>query len=359
MGHYEERLESDLTRLRATVSEMAEKVEAGVKNAMHALRTGDRELAAGTVLRDHEINRAMRRIDKLCHAFSAQHLPSAGHLRLLSSVMRVNIELERIGDYAVTIAREALQLSAPPSGPLVRELERVGDETQIMLRQAVQAFEELNADTARATMVMEERMENDLDLVYAELMANDDHDAVKNLLKIFSVFTQLKRVADQAKNVCEETVFAVTGETKAPKVYNILFVDEDDSCLSQMAVAIARKRFPVSGSYSSAGLRPAAALNAATVAFLEGHGVPVEAERPQALDPDPLALRQRHVVVSMQGPLLSYFAEIPFHTTPLEWEIGAPPSDGSAFEAWLEEAYRDIATHVRELMEQLSGEDPP
>ncbi|HYQ72527.1 MAG TPA: phosphate signaling complex protein PhoU, partial [Gammaproteobacteria bacterium] len=272
MSHYEERLENDLNRIRSSVSAMAEKVEAAVKNAMHALQTGNHKLAAATILADHPINRDMRRIDQLCHGFIALHLPSAGHLRLLSSVIRANIELERIGDYAVTIARESLQLSSPPGGPLATELERVGNETQLMLRQAIDSFNELNADKARATMVMEEQMENDLDLVYAELMANDERDAVKNLLAIFAVFTQLKRVADQAKNLCEETVFAATGDMKAPKVYNILFADEDNSCQSQMAEALARKNYPNSGRYASAGRHAAPAAHPAMVDFLTSRG---------------------------------------------------------------------------------------
>ena len=170
-------------------------------------------LAAATVLNDHPINRMMRKIDAMCHKFIALHLPSAGHLRLLSSVIRANIELERIGDYAVTICREALQLSAPPHGHLATELERVGSETQSMLQSAIEAFNELNAEKARTTMMLEEHMENNLDIVYAELAANDEQDAVKNVLAIFAVFTQLKRVVDQAKNLCEEAVFATSRGT--------------------------------------------------------------------------------------------------------------------------------------------------
>jgi phosphate transport system protein len=84
MSHYEERLENDLTRIRNSVSDMAEKVETAVKNALHALHTGNSKLAAATVLADHPINRSMRRIDQLAHSFIALHLPSAGHLRMLS-----------------------------------------------------------------------------------------------------------------------------------------------------------------------------------------------------------------------------------------------------------------------------------
>jgi phosphate transport system protein len=361
MSHYEERLERDLTNVRKQVAEMAVLVETATRNAMHALQTGNDKLASATIIADHTINRSMRRIDDLCHKFIALHLPTAGHLRMLSSVIRANIELERIGDYAVTIARESLQLSAPPSGPMSHELERVGNETHLMLGQSIKAFNELNPEMAKATMIMEEQMENDLDVIYSELMANDDRDSVRNALAMFAVFTQLKRVADQAKNLCEETVFATTGDTKAPKMYNILFIDEDNSCQSQIAEAIARKNFPGSGNYTSGGRQPAAALNPAMVKFLDsrGTGLAVDA-RPSPLDMTPLELSRQHVIVSLQGAVRSYFEQIPFHTTPLEWDVGpAPEKEDEAGIKRLEELYRDTAMQVRDLMEALRGEGAP
>jgi phosphate transport system protein len=360
MSHYEERLEHDLIAIREQVADMAKLVETGVRNALHALHTGNNTLASATVIADHPINRAMRQIDASCHKFIALHLPSAGHLRLLSSVIRANIELERIGDYAVTIAREALQQSTPLSGPLSRELERVGNETQLMLSQSIKAFNELNPEMAKSTMILEEQMENDLDIIYSELMANDDRDAVKNLLAMFAVFTQLKRVADQAKNLCEETVFAATGNTKAPKVYNILFVDEDNSCQSQIAEAIARKNYPSSGVYASGGRHPAAALDPALAAFLEQHGMDPAAARPKPLDLTPLELANNHFIISLQGPVKAYFDQVPFHTTPLEWDVGpAPESGDAAGSKRLEELYRDTAVQVRDLMEALRGAGAP
>ena len=124
MSHLEARLEHDINKIRAQMAEQSQEVIRAVKDAVHALQTGNKPLAYDTILRDHPINRQMREIDRICHRFIAVHLPSAGHLRLLSAVIRVNIELERIGDYAVTIAREGVQMSAPPSGVMARELER-------------------------------------------------------------------------------------------------------------------------------------------------------------------------------------------------------------------------------------------
>ncbi|MES9981585.1 MAG: phosphate signaling complex protein PhoU, partial [Candidatus Thiodiazotropha sp. 6PLUC5] len=230
MSHLEERLERDLSNLHDRVAKMAAQVQEAVKNSVYALQTGDNKLAYSTVLNDNPINRCMREIDRICHRFFAVHIPSGGHLRLLSSVIRANIELERIGDYAVTIAREAAQLSEPPSGNLGRELERVANETMLMLQQSIKAFTELNAELAKSTMVMASEFEHNLDVIYTEMMANDDRQRVAEVLAIFVVFNQLKRIADQSKNLCEDTVFAVTGEQKAPKVFNIMFVDEDNSC---------------------------------------------------------------------------------------------------------------------------------
>jgi phosphate transport system protein len=360
MSHYEERLEHDLQRIRGGIADMAARVDTAIRNAVHAFQTGNRELATATILADHTINRAMREIDRLCHAFIAVHLPSGSHLRLLSSAIRANIALERIGDYAVTIARASGQLSGPPDGEMGRELERIAVEACVMLEQSIGAFNALNAEQARATMVLEKEMEYDLESVYSELTANPDREKVKELLVVFVVLTHLKRVADQAKNLCEETVFAVTGEGKAPKVYNILFIDEDNSCLSKMAELLARKAYPASGRYSSCGRNPASALNPHMVRFLESHGFDLTDARPEPLDLTHPELVDKHIVVSLQGPVRSYFPQLPFHTTAVEWDVGPVPSGsvGEQGEQW-EALYRDIATRVRDLMEILRGPGAP
>jgi len=202
-------------------------------------------------------------------------------------------------------------------------------------------------------------MENDLDIVYAELMANDERVAVKNTLAAFVIFSQLKRVADQAKNICEETVFAVTGDQKAPKVYNVLFLDEDNSCLSQMAAAIASKNYPDSGVFSSAGRSPASQLNPALVEFLDNHGISLGDRAPVGIALTPLEVSALHVIVSLEGPVSNYFDQVPFHTTPLEWDVGAAPAGSDAAETnrQLEELYREVALQVRDLVEILRGED--
>jgi phosphate transport system protein len=355
MSHLEERLERDLNNIHDRVAKMGAQVQEAVKNAVKALQTGDKKLAYVTVLNDNPINRCMREIDKICHRFFAVHIPSGGHLRLLSSVIRANIELERIGDYAVTIAREAAHLSQPPTGGLGRELDRIASETMNMLDLAINAFTALNADSAKSTMTMANEMEHNLNVVYTEMMQNNERSKVEEILAIFVVFTQLKRVADQAKNLCEDTVFAVTGDQKVPKTFNILFIDEDNSSLSQLAQAIAKINHPTVGNYRSAGRIQAQALNPNLVKFLREKGIDYSDAKPISLEQlTPKEIAEQDVIVSLRDEVASYLPRIPFHTSALAWGLSEVPEDEDIHE--YDSIYRELAILIKDLMELLRGE---
>ncbi len=103
MSHFEQRLEADLEAIRDWVWALGSDVEQALRHAKQALLLRDEDLAYATVLGDGPINRKSRACDRMCHAFIARHLPGAGHLREIAATIRVNVALERIGDYAVTI----------------------------------------------------------------------------------------------------------------------------------------------------------------------------------------------------------------------------------------------------------------
>ena len=328
MKHYEERLERDEAEIRDGIQKVAGLVETALRNAVHALLAGDRALANKTVLGDGEINRAVRALDYRSHAFIVRHLPSAGHLRLMSATIRAGIALERIGDYAVNICREAVQLSTPPGGSLGRSADLMADQAISMLHDAIEAFGEGNAEKAKGIMARADQIDQELSNVLADLTDEQGSRSMKDLFALSVVFSMLERVSDQAKNICEEAVFAVTGQTKPPKVYRVLFLDRDNSCLGPMAEAVARKNFPNSGEYRSEGAEPAT----------------------------PGELEDYHVIVSLQGPVTDYVREIPFHTVTLEWDLGDVPSAGGQGEDGLEAAFREISLQVRDLLERLHGE---
>jgi len=363
MSHvYEERLEHDLNRIRERVADVAVRVEEALKEALHALLHLDRRLANATVLGDMPINRAIREIDRLCHYFVARHLPAAGHLRFISSVLRMNIALERIGDYAVTIAREAKMLSRPLDDDLRREVERMAGEAFRMLHQTIEAVNERNADQARATMGYAYEVDHALADVFDLLVRKGEAEkrSVKDLFAVLSIFNRLERVSDQAKNICEEIVFAVTGEVKKPKVYRVLFLDDTDDCRSQMAVAIARKAYPNSGTYASAGLHPAPRVDPACGRFLAEHGHELNGAVPRRFEEIPEDWKENYVVVSLEGSVERYVPEVPFHMITLEWQLPEPPasrSDEEAKHAAFEAIYRELAARISDLMQTLHGEE--
>ncbi len=304
MSHYEQRLEKDLENIRGEVSELATRVKQAVKNSIHALLTANQDLASATILGDGPINRKMREIDTLCHRFIAVHLPSAGHLRLMSSVIRINIILERIGDYAVTISRELQRIEGSPDKRLAQGIELLATEVQLMLKQSIASFDEDNAELARGTIAMASQIDNTVAGLYEELLDEQAQWPLIERFAVFSVYHRLERIADQAKNLCEQTIFTVSGEGKASKVYQILFIDDDNSCLSQLAEAVARKHFPESGKYvSAAGHEPAKALAGGLSDFMDSHGMDTSKAKPKAYDLTPAELNRFNVIVSLKAPV--------------------------------------------------------
>lgn len=358
MAHYEARLQQDLDKIKAQATALAGDAEQAITNALQAVQTGNEKLAYSTILGDGRINRAHRELNKQCYRFIALHLPSAGPLRLIEALVRVNIQYERLGDYAVTICREAIQMSKPPEGVLARELELISSHALRMLNQAISAFNEASEDKARTTMSMGTDVEQNLDIVYADMSAEGDRRGVADLLAIFVVFNMVKRVSDQAKNICEEALFAISGEYKPDKHHNILFIDEDGSCLAPMAEAIARKMFPDRADYASASRSPCGGLDPAVVGFMEKHGFDMGSISTSPLATDHKNVSKYFVVVSLQGDVKSYIPDLPFHTSALDWDVGSPPAEtGDAEAPRMEELYREIVVNVRDLLETITGEE--
>jgi protein-tyrosine-phosphatase len=250
----------------------------------------------------------------------------------------------------VTISREAVQLASPPSGQVARDAELMADHAGRMLRKAVEAFVESDAELARETRTLESQADRNFDRVFSDLVEEGEagRRPLQELFAELTVFNALERVTDQAKNLCEETLFSVTGETKAPKTYHVLFVDEANDGPSQLAEAFARKAYPNSGRYASGGWAPADALDPACLQFLETNGYELSEALPKHMPTRREELTPLHVIVSLGGDVRSRLDELPFRTVVLEWEL-----EGQG----LEDVYKELALRIRELMETLRGAD--
>lgn len=347
MSHLEERMETDLNTIRDWVWEIGEDVENALRNAKKTLVLRDPELAYEVILGDLPINRASRRCDRLCHRFIARYLPGAGALREMASTIRINVILERIGDYAVTMCREAMQLNKPLPEKFAQRLDDSTDNAIEILRESREAFRDGNAEAAIALMQAAKRLDARMDGFYDDLFAKDAELNRTSRMVIFAILTVLKRIGDQSKNICDQTVFAVRGIAKLPKVYKILFLDQPGSDLGQLATAIGRHNFSESIEFSCATPGKSQPVSGPLNVFLADTGLAdedLDTERLKALEHD---FSDYMVVISLNGDYSDYIEKMPFHTSALNW----PMEEGSDLAAH----YRDLRNRIYDLAELLVG----
>lgn len=349
MSHFEERMETDLKFIRDWLWKIGEDVETALHNAKKTLILRDAELAYDTVLGDQPINRDSRECDRLCHTFIARHLPGAGHLREMASTARVNVSLERVGDYAVTICREALYLPSPLPGQLPLKIDEMFDESIAMLSDSRKSFRDGNAELAMALMQTTKRVQVKMDGVYEILFAEDDRMDGATMMAIFVIFNLLKRIVDQAKNICDQTVYAVKGIAKIPKTYRILFLDQPGSGAAQLATAIGRKNFPESGYFIPATPGTSDPVPSELQEFMLETSLPDDdlvTEQLEALEHD---LAEFTVIVSLNGVFEDYIPKVPFHTSALNWTLPAGTD--------LQQRYRMLRGEIEQLMTLMAGDE--
>ncbi len=352
--HYEERMEADLSEIKRKVRKVSDLVELQVQNAIEAFLTGTVDLANQAVLGDRQVNRRIKELDYLCHSFIVRHAPSAGHLRFVSAVLRLAVALERVGDYASMMGREVVRLSAPPPGTIRRDIEMMSHQARHALSQSLRAFHHTDASLAKSSLGLADQTDFTLDTVIKELIATGEKGerSLKDLFALQRIVNLIKRVAEQADNVAEQTIFATTGETRDRRVFRILFVDERNDRSSQIAEAYARKAFPESATYRSAGWNPSDAIDPKLIEFMDARGVDLRDAMPRRLQPVSNLPQHFHVIVSFSPGASEFLGELPYRTTLLEWKMGV--SAGTEPDT-LEKLYQDLAGRVRDLITSLSG----
>ena len=349
VSHYEERLQRDLNWIQDLVGMIGQAISKAIDDAATSVLRVDKDLAAATVLGDYTINRQTRELDRLCHAFVARHLPSAGHLRYVSAVLRLNIALERIGDYAATISRSAAQLTTQPPAVVARDIEMMNEQARRMLVDGMRSFQQKDVALANATLASAAQFARYFDKVFADLVKEGETDSrpVPELFSLMATLNRLERVIHQAKNICEETIFVATGKTKGEKTFQILFVDAKNDGLSQLAEHFTRKAFPQSGRYRSAGWDAAEEIDPAWARFAQTVGVDLQKAWPTPLASLHPQLDEYQVVVGFGKESRDMVGKVPFHTTMVVWNV--PPGEPEA-------RYRNLTPMVRELLEKLRGE---
>lgn len=209
--HYEE----ELKELHLKVLEMGGVVEKQIANATAAMVSRDDELARLTIERDHAVNRIDVEIDELCLRLLALHQPAARDLRLITTALKINADLERIGDMAVNMCERALELNQEaPLKPFI-DLPRMVEVASGMLRESLNAFVREDVNLALKVCRDDDIIDSLTQQLFRELlsyMMEDAHTISRGIRLIFTA-KYVERIADHATNIAEMVVFMVKGKS--------------------------------------------------------------------------------------------------------------------------------------------------
>jgi phosphate transport system protein len=207
----ETHFQQELNQLKSELLTMAGRAEQAITNAIEALVKRDTPLAEETIQEDARINEMEINIDERCLNLLALHQPMAVDLRFITSAMRINTELERIGDQAVNIAERVISLNQEPQLKPYIDIPRMAEISQSMVKDVVDAFVNGDAQLARSVCERDDQVDSLNSQVFRELLTYmiADSKTISRAVHLIIVSRCLERIADHATNIAEGVIFMV------------------------------------------------------------------------------------------------------------------------------------------------------
>jgi len=201
----------ELDKLKENLLQMAALAEMAITNAIDSLVKRDTPLAEKTIAEDGKINQMEIVIDEMSVKLLALHQPMAADLRFITSAMRINTELERIGDLAVNIAERVRSLNEEPQLKPYIDIPRMAEITKGMLKDVIDAFVNRDADLARRVCERDDQLDALNDQVFRELLTYmlSDPKTITRAVHLIIVSRCFERIADHATNIAEGVIFMV------------------------------------------------------------------------------------------------------------------------------------------------------
>jgi len=206
-------LNEEIEILKEKILLMGAKVEQAIHLAVKSLQERNNALARQVIENDGGINDLEIEVDEICHVILATQQPTAGDMRFVTSTMKINSDLERMGDLAVNIAERALALNeVPPLKPLL-DIPRMAAITQEMVRVSLDSLVNHDAESARKVCERDDEVD-DLNIkIFHELLGFmlENSANIKRAIDLILVSRHLERIADHATNVAEDVIYLLQG----------------------------------------------------------------------------------------------------------------------------------------------------
>jgi phosphate transport system protein len=211
--HTDRSYEQELAQIRALIKRMGAEVTDMLSRSLRALKNGDAAMARAVIASDRRVNRLEVDVDELCMRVIARRQPVASDLRFIATTLKLDTDLERVGDLCVDICERILELGAPVNAEAGARLETMGEKAGAMVDTALAAF--LAGDVALAERVLESDAAVDegyrqlFEMLLAGMRAGSRRS--QDGVRLQAIGRYLERIGDHATNVAEMAIFYAQG----------------------------------------------------------------------------------------------------------------------------------------------------
>ena len=205
--------DDELKRFKEKLFRMGLQAEEAIAKASQALFERDSKKAEAVIKGDQEINLCEIEIDEMGHELIALYQPMAVDLRFITMVLKINSDLERMGDQAVNIAEKAIEINQEPAMKPFIDLPKIADTARGMVREALDAFMQRDAAKAKEILERDDVIDQLNDKIYEDVqkIIREKPETVKQGVALIMVSHNLERVADLATNIAEDVIYLSRG----------------------------------------------------------------------------------------------------------------------------------------------------
>ena len=206
----------ELERIKQMVLSLGTMVEDRVQMAKKSIETLDGELARVIVDQDHEIDQMEIDVEEECLRALALYQPVAVDLRFLIAVIKINNDLERVGDEAANIARRVGSLSKQHRAPFQYDYSVMVEKAQDMLKKSLDSLVNMNLDLAFEVLTLDDEVDRinreAYDAIKAAMRSNSENEDIGPLINMLLIARHVERLADHATNIAEEVIYMIEGD---------------------------------------------------------------------------------------------------------------------------------------------------
>ena len=212
----------ELEKIKKQILSLGAMVEEQVRMATQAVETHDAELAQKIIESDYDVDKMEVEIEEECLKVLALHQPVAVDLRFLIAVIKINNDLERIGDQAVNIAERVDVIAKRDLSDLFFDYSSMGEKVQKMLKMSLDALVNMDYDLAFSVVIRDDEVDQIKSEAYDRIkQAMRKHpDKIGYLINLLLISRHLERLADHATNIAEEVIYLIEGEIIRHAAYN-------------------------------------------------------------------------------------------------------------------------------------------